>query len=242
MAEQKHVCSKHNKKLEVFCLTCKGQEEPMCSICMCDHQNERHGTKATHITTLIQSVLIQVGNLLQKTEEQQQKIKGYNKDAEELITAKEAIRFKVDEKLQKLREFYKKQKALVASNNAAILKCHETILKEAQKGEYKIKENIKDPKKVERRVTAMVQKEDYWLAFEEANRALVEDAGVDDKHIKEEFAKSDTLLKAYQDQLLALDITPLDSSKYNKMMEDNAGLYRDNQIVRGILFLLSYNV
>lgn len=237
MADQKHVCKKHNKKLEVFCLTCKGQEEPMCSICMCDHQNERHGTKATHITSLIQSVLTQVGTLMQKNEGHQQQIKAYTKDAEELITAKEAIRLKVDEKLQKLRAFYKKQKALVASNNAGIMKCHETILKEAQKGEYKITENIKDPKKVERRVTEMVQKEDYWLAFEEANRALIEDVRLDDKQIKEEFAKSETLLKAYQDQLLALDITPLDSIQYKKLTEQNEALKKEKD---SLVYLYGY--
>lgn len=214
----------------------------MCSICMCEHQNERHGTNGTHITSLIHDVLAQVGKLIEKPEEQQRQIKEYNKSAEELITAKEAIRLKLEEKLENLRAVYKKHKALVAYHNAAILKCHETILKETQDGEHKLKESMKDPKRIERRVKEMVQREDYWVAYEEAKQALGDNTHVDDRQIKAEFAKCDMLLKAYQEQLMALDITSFDSTKYNKLLEDNAGLLGENQKISGITVMGSYNI
>ena len=75
----------------------------------------------------------------------------------------------------------------------------------------------------------MMDKENYWFALEEAQRALTEDARFDDTHIKEEFDKGRILLEKYQKQLLALDITPLDSSEYTKLLNDKAGL-KGNQI------------
>lgn len=225
--EKKMMCDKHKRKLEAYCDICdaqEGREQAMCAICMCEHQNQLHGGKTRHITSTIKDILKQVGALMQKGEDHQLILHTYNTEAEDLLTAKEKVRLNVDEKLNKLRTFYKKQKAEVASNNASILLCHESIMKATQKSEYKIKENMKDPKKVERRVTEMMDKEDYWIALEEAQRALTEDARFDDTHIKEEFDKGRILLAKYQKQLLALDVIPLDSSEYTKLLNEKAGL------------------
>jgi hypothetical protein len=215
----------------------------MCAICLCEHQNQQHGRKVTHITNVIQEVLERVSSLMLNGEDQQQLIAGYNKKAEELMDEKEKTRVQVDDKLASLRAFYKKQKALVGANNAAILHCHELILKATQKSEYKIQENMKDPKKIERRVADMIQKEDYWTAFEEANRALTEDACFDDAQIKEEFVKAQTLLKAYHEQLEALDITPLRITKYNQLVEHNTGLVRECEMVKSnSLYIIIYAI
>jgi hypothetical protein len=236
---KKHVCDKHKRKLEAFCDICdarEGKEQAMCAICMCEHQNQAHGGKTRHITSTIRGVLDQVIALMQKGDDHQLILQTYNKEAEELLTTKENVRLKVDEKLTNLRAFYKKQKAEVASNNASILLCHESIMKATQKSEYKIKENMKDPKKVERRVTEMMDKEDYWVALTEAQRALSEDARFDDTHIKEEFDKGRMLLDKYKKQRVALDVIPLDSSEYTKLLDEKAGLTRDNQTVRGKVY------
>ena len=217
----RHVCKKHEKRLEAFCFDCKGKNEPMCAICLCDHQKEQHKTKATHITTIINEVLIEVGKGMKNTEEQRRHIDEYSKQTEDIMALKEKTRHQLEEKLQNLRDFYKKQKALAASTNSALLNCNEKILKEAQKCEYQIKEHIKNPKKVEHRVKEMVSKEDYWLAYEEAQRALAEDTTVDDKEIKAQFGKCQEMMKNYQDQLLALDIISLHKLEHKKILDTN---------------------
>ena len=215
MAE-KRVCKKHvNKVLEAFCFDCKGEEELMCSICLCEHQTERHKTKATHITTIIEGVLAKFAIALQKTDEHHRQIVEYSRQAEDLMTSKESIRHQLEEKLQNLREFYKTQKALVASTNSALLNCNEKILKEAQKCENRLKEHIKDP--VDRRVHEMIVKEDYWVAYEEAKRALAEDTTIDDKEIKKQLETCQDMKKKYQDQLIALDVIHLHISEYEEM-------------------------
>ena len=219
------MCTRHeNKVLEAFCFDCGGQAEPMCSICLCEHQRTRHKTNATHITSIIDGVLVEVKKALEKTEEEHRKIKDHSKKAEDLMTSKENVRRRLEEKLQKLREFYKTQKALVASTNSDLLNANEKILKETQKCEYRIQDHIKDPTKVERRVKEMIVKEDYWVAYAEAKRALAEDTMVDDTEIKEQLKTCQFMMKKYQDQLLALDITSIHSSEYIKIIDTNKTL------------------
>jgi hypothetical protein len=159
----------------------------------------------------------------------QEEIARHNAKAEKLITDKEAIRFELDERLESLMVFYTQQKAIVAENNAAMLKSHEKILKEAQKAEYKINDNLKNPDKVANRVKEMIEKEDYWLALAEANRALEEDVVFDDTQIREELVKSEKCLQGYKDQLATLDIMPLHSAKYKTLIQDNDNLRQQSQ-------------
>lgn len=235
--DKAHMCDKHKRKLEAFCEICdarEGKEKAMCAICMCEHHNQLHGGKTRHITTTIKDILAQVGVLMQKGDDHQLVLQTYNKEAESLLTKKEGIRSELDKKLTKLREFYKKQKADMATNNASILLCHESIMKATQKSEYKIKENMKDPQKVERRVTDMMDKEDYWIALDEAKRALAEDARFDDTQIKEEFDKGRVLLEKYEKQLLGLDVIQLDSTEHTKLVNDRAELTRNLKAAQGI--------
>jgi hypothetical protein len=233
---KKLTCERHKRKLEAYCDICddrEGKEQAMCAICMCEHHNKVHGGKMRHITSTIQEILGQVSTLMLKGDDHQAILHTYNKEAERLLTSKESLRQKVEEKLNSLRKFYKNQKAEVAYNNASVLLCHESIMKATQKSEYKIKENMKDPEKVKRRVADMVDKEDYWVALEEAKRALNEDARFDDTQIKEEFEKGRVILANYEQQLLALDVMPLDCSEYSKLLNEKAGLAKENEKAKG---------
>ena len=217
-------CEAHNRNKELFCFKCKGKEEPMCPLCMCTHQNEIHGERTVHITTIIGEVLTQVSELMKDGVQHQEVITQHNAKAEKLIKDKEDIRIQLDERLESLMVFYTQQKAIVAENNAAMLKSHERILKESQKAEYKINDNLNNPDKVANRVKEMIDREDYWQALAEANRALVEDVVFDDTQIKDELGKSEVCLQAYQHQLATLDIMPLHSTQYNTLLSDKEHL------------------
>jgi len=237
--DKAHMCDAHKRRLEAFCEICDardGRETAMCAICMCEHHNKVHGGKTRHITTTIKDILGEVDVLLQKGEDHQLVLQKYNTEAEKLLKAKDDIRWKVDGKLKELRDFYKKQKAEVASNNALILLCHESIMKATQKSEYKIKENMKDPNKVKRRVNDMMDREDYWVALDEARRALAEDARFDETLIKDEFDKGRALLEKYEKQLSGLDVIHLDPSEHTKLVNERAELTRNIKAAQGIFF------
>ena len=193
----------------------------MCPLCLCNHQKEVHGEETVHITSLIDDVLKQVKERLKDGEKHQEVISRHSAKAELLIKEKETIRFQLDSRLESLMEFYTQQKEIVAKNNTAMLQSHEKILKETQRAEYKINDNLKNPDRVERRVKDMIHEEEYWPALAEANRALVEDVAFDDSSIQEELVLSEQCLQAYERQLETLDITPLHSTKYNMLVADN---------------------
>jgi len=201
----------------------------MCPLCMCKHQNEVHGEQAVHITSLIDDVLKQVSERMKDGVKHQEVVSQHSAKAEQLIKDKEKIRFELDARLESLMVFYTEQKGIVAENNASMLKSHERILKETQKAEYKINDNLNNPDKVANRVKDMIHEEEYWPALAEANRALVEDVVFDDAAIREELTLSEKCLHAYEEQLATLDITPLHSAKYNKLLAENADLRKENE-------------
>lgn len=217
-------CEEHQRSKELFCYKCHKQEVAMCAICLGTHENEVHGGQVVHITTLIRDVLKKVGERMKEGGQQQEEIASHSKKAEELIKEKETIRKELDERLESLMLFYTQQKAIVADNNTAMLKSYERILKETQKAEYKINDNLQHPDKIANRVEDMISVEEYWKALEEANRALVEDVVFDDTSIKEELRDSEAFLQRYKDQLATLDITPLHRSKHQALTQEKDGL------------------
>jgi len=217
-------CSEHNRWKEIFCRKCPEPHIAMCPICVCKHQNEKHEENTVHITTVIEDTLRQVKELMREGVTHQKVIAQENTEAERLIREKETIRLQLDQRLEGLMQFYTAQKAIVAENNAAMLNSYERIVKESQKVEFKINDNLNNPDKVANRVKEMIDDQHYWPALAEAKRALVEDVVFDDAPIREELGKSQEYLKKYQDQLATLDITPLHSSKYNKLLQDKADL------------------
>jgi hypothetical protein len=217
-------CEEHGRSKELFCFKCHKQELPMCAICLGKHENEAHGGQVVHITALIRDVLKKVGERMKEGGQHQQEIARHSEKAEELIKEKETIRKELDERLESLMLFYTQQKAIVADNNTAMLKSYERILKETQKAEYKINDNLQHPDKIANRVEDMINMEDYWVALAEANRALVEDVVFDDTSIKEELKDSEAFLQRYKDQLATLDITPLHRSKHQALTKEKDSL------------------
>ena len=226
--QENQLCKKHNRSQELFCFLCKSEDEPMCPLCMCAHQNEVHKGNTVHITTIIDKVLAKVSELMKDGVKHQEVITQHNARAEKLITEKEKIRFALDERLESLMVFYTQQKGIVAENNAAMLKSHERILKETQKAEYRINENLKNPEKIPNRVKEMIAQEHYWPALAEAKRAHQEEVDFNDDLIKDELEKSEQCLQGYKNQLATLDIKPLHNNKYNSLLADKESLLQQN--------------
>ena len=226
-------CKEHNKQYEMFCFEggCKGEELPMCSMCMCEHIKRHHVKGARHVTSLVQERLADVAKVSELTKKQQDQIKTYHTSAEEYLKVKDKVKRQLEEKLENLLAFYTRQKGLASDNNSSILQSNENILKALKKCEHKIKEKINDPNRVERKVKQMIEEHNYWLAYVEVNRALVEDSQLNDQEVKAELEKCELLTKAYEKQLADLDITPVQIAEYKSMNARNAELTQQNGIL-----------
>ena len=219
MQKEDIVCKEHDKEYEMFCCEpgCKGEEAPMCSVCMCEHVKKHHLKGATHISSVINTRLGQVEKELANTGQHQDTIKTHHDTAEEYLKTRDAVKGQLEQKLERLLALYGSQKELASDRNTAIMQCHEKIMKEMKKCEHKIKDKINDPKRVERKVKGMMKDHSYWKAYIEVNRALAEDTQLDDKEIKEELQRWQQLTAEFQDQLNELDVTPVQLSDYKKM-------------------------
>ena len=235
MSQEEVVCKEHDKEFEMFCFEpgCKGEEVPMCSMCMCEHVKQHHLKGATHITSVVNTRLVQVDKEMANTGKQQDIIKAHHDTAEEYLKTRDAVKAQLEQKLEQLLMLYASQKELASDKNTAIMQCHEKIMKEMKKCEHKIKDKINDPKRLERKVVGMMKNHNYWKAYLEVNRALAEDIQLDDKEIQGELQKWQQLTKEFQGQLAELELPPIQLSEYKKMHHRNEELATDNERLKG---------
>ena len=224
----KGICKNHLKEVEMFCSECEEVKEPMCSICMCEHYKLHHNKKGPiHLTDLIEERLKKVEISIQNTTELQKKLKEFDNKAQKNQVAKDDLKAKLDDKLERLKSLFKEQEKIASSNHADILRCHENTYKEIRKCESKLKENLSDPKKIERKVNDMIKKKRYLDGYDEVNRALEDSTKLDDTEIKKNLEDYEKLLGEHKNLLAALDNTPATASEYRQMREENEQLKRN---------------
>lgn len=225
--DTKRVCTEHNKEYEMFWVDERGEREQMCSICVCNRLKKMNIKEVTHMASAIKDDMEKFEEELKAANLKEKQIKEYNSRAERHIKTRDEIQAKLERKLEDLKKLYAKQKDMTAENGGTILKCHENVLKEIRKCEHKLKENLKDPKRVQRAVDSMVEEHKYWDAYQEVLRARKEDTRLEDDIIIKELARYEKLLTEYQDQLVELDITPLHAAQYKKLLDENRDMSQE---------------
>ncbi len=244
MTKEELVCREHDKEFEMFCCEpeCKGEDVPMCSVCMCEHVKKHHLKGATHISSVVNTRLVKLEKEMANTGKQQDIIKAHHDKAEEYLKTRDAVKGELEQKLERLLALYGNQKELASDKNSAIMQCHEKIMKEMKKCEHKIKDKINDPKRVERKVVGMMKDHNYWKAYLEVKRALAEDTQLDDKEIQDELQRWQQLTQEFQDQLTGLDVTPAQLSDYKKMHQRNGELTTEIDRLTSMLSMVVIHV
>ena len=200
----------------------------MCAMCMCEHVKLHHVKGATHITSVVTNRLLDVDKTMALADQQQEQIRVHHETAEKYLKTKDVVKAQLEEKLERLVVLYGNQKEMAADRNTTIMQCHEKILKAMKLCEHKIKEKMNDPKRIEKKVLAMVKDHKYWQAYVEVNRAIAEESKLDDKEIKEELMHWEELIQQFRNQLQELDVTPVHLEDYKRMRQHNAELTQDN--------------
>jgi hypothetical protein len=173
------------------------------------------------LSNLIEEGLKKVGDNISNTTGLQEKLKEYDNKAQKNQIAKDNLKAKLDEKLLRLKNLFKEQENLASANHADILRCHEKTYKEIRKCESRLKENLNDPQKIDRKVKEMVKNQRYWEGYEELNRALEDTTKLDDNEINKNLIEYDKLLKEHENLLITLDITPEHASEFRLIREEN---------------------
>ena len=225
--EGKKVCEKHSKNLEVFCSLCNGLNEPMCSICMCEHVKARHNLDGpTHIKTLIDKKLEQIVINKNNVAELQEKIKAHDNKAQNNQLEHNQSKDELDKRLAKLKSLYTVQESLASANHAKILRCHETTCKEIRKCETKIKDNQNDILKYKKKVDDLLKDNRYWEGYEVVQLGEVESKLLDDNEIKAKLNEYNELMVNNNNLLDSLKATPELISDYSQVKAENVQLKR----------------
>lgn len=220
----------------------------MCSICMCEHVKQHHVNGAKHVTSVINDRLAEVERQIGMSGRHQQQIQAHNARAEEYLKTKDTINAQLEERLKQLLVLYTKQQELASDRNKAILQCNEKVMKAMKQCEHKIKDQLNDPQRVDRKVRGMIRENNYWLAYLEVQHALQDTAQLDDREIQEELQKWKQLNTELQEQLNAIDLPPAHIAEYKQVQRRNVelteainNLTAEKQELAGkILTLLTY--
>ena len=245
-------CELHQREFEAFCKDCGGLEKPMCSICLCEHNRDKHNSGNTHISVHIREGLKEINSEIKKVHKHKDEVAKHSENASRIMSEQNDIKGNIDNALNRVKENIKKYNQEVSKKSTVLLKCYEQLAKEITRCEHKINENISDPQKIERNVEAMAKQQKYWIAYKEVKRALKEDATPDASKIIEHANSYQKLLDDYKLQLKEINnFADIDVEKYHhykieveELRRDNEKLERNNEgnnlEKNGILYLLSY--
>lgn len=231
-------CELHQKEYEAFCEECGDLDKPMCTICLIDHNRERHNSKNTHINFHIRKGLQEISTEIKKVQKHKDEVAKHSENASRIMSEQNDIKSKMDNALNKVRENIKKYNLEVSKKSTVLLKCYEQLAKEITRCEHKINENISDPQKIERSVDAMTKQQKYWKAFKEVKRALKEDATPDASKIVEHETDYQQLLDEYKKMLEEIEnFADIDAEKYKLLKEENAKFKKEREENASILQL-----
>ena len=193
-------CAVHGKKFEAFCMECGKTSEPMCSICLCAH-NEKHFTGNAHISTVVKREMDKFTEAIRSLDTQSKQLQTHSTKLEEGMKKKEEIKKVLEKKLEGMQKFVETQTAAAKEQNAQILSSHESVLKEIKTCENRIKENHENPQRIQQQIEDMTAHKQYWEAFREIERALKQDAALDESEITQKFGVFEEMLGNYQAHL-----------------------------------------
>lgn len=222
-------CEKHKRDCETFCFQCKGKEEPLCPICLCEHNAALHAIKNAHITTLITKCLDDIKTALDQTSVMEQKIGEHKGKAEAIRKEKDAVLIQVGEKLGALEAYCKTQHAQAEEFDKTLVDCLKNILVEMQQWKTKLEERVKVPARLNPKVNELLEAQKYWDAYDEATAALTNEVLLDEQEVAQVFEKCGKIgdeLKKQFTKLDAVDVAgpgPMEmKKKCDELAQENA--------------------
>jgi len=193
-------CAQHDREYEAFCMECNGRAEPLCPVCLCAH-NAKHFKGNTHITVVIKEDMKRVTAAFKNLDAQAEQLKEHNVALEKGLKKKNEIKAVLEGRLDNMRKYLGAQGDYAKEHSAKLLSSHESALKEIKKCEKKIKENKTNPEGIQQKVDVLINEQRCWEAFKEVERALKQDAALDDSQIIEKSREFEVVIKNYEDQL-----------------------------------------
>lgn len=211
----------------------------MCAMCMCEHVKQHRVSKATHITSVVDGYLGKMKDVANMAKEQQEQISRHQRTAEAYLDQKDKIKAELEQKLESLLKLHGQQKELASDRNSTIMQCHENILKATKLCEHKIKEKV-NAKHIKTVISDLIQKRQYWQAYQKVTKAIAEGSKLDDQEILAELARWKDLNSKLSQQLADLQTQPQDLEEYQRLCQENQQLRQDKDTLTSILVYANF--
>ncbi len=115
------ICELHDKEYEVFCGECKNNDQPLCSMCVCEHYQKEHKIKINHMEGRIIDKIKELEAGILELNKKQKSIVEYTSKAETATREKDKIKDEIETKIGKAKEFWQKQNEVVFLMHEAIV-------------------------------------------------------------------------------------------------------------------------
>jgi hypothetical protein len=202
-------------------------------MCVCEHYQKEHKIKINHMEGRIIDKIKELEAGILELNKKQKSIVEYTSKAETATREKDKIKDEIETKIGKAKEFWQKQNEVVILKHEAIVKSYESIVKAANDCEHNIKLSMDDPKKMTQNAKKHIKEKKYMTALSEVEKALTEDAKIDETIIKAQMQKHEKLIEEFRELLENLDIGVLDIPKAKKLQADKNELETANADFKG---------
>jgi hypothetical protein len=203
----------------------------MCPICLCEHNEEKHGKGFVHITALIEEGMKDIHKCIDQTPADKKKMEELNAKVEEILNAKKEISNKFDNKLEEIKGLCENHVKLAKEKNEGISKSTEAVKKLFEIWESKLVSRVAIPKELEPALENLKAEKKYWEAYNKVTKTLANEVILDDNEVKKELANCETLGTEFQKDLEFLSSTIVDPTELKKILDSKGK-------VEGIILLL----
>jgi chromosome condensin MukBEF ATPase and DNA-binding subunit MukB len=225
-------CQKHGKKFEAFCTDCGGKNEPMCSICMCEHIYIKHFKGVTHISKVVDESLVKFDKMKEAFAVQKVELTKYEKKITTCAGEMGTIR---DELVKKHKELLEKCSQMKGAETEVAL-CREMLMKELAKCKNQLNSLSSDPEKTGSKVKQYLDAKKYWLAYKESSEFIEESVKLNDQGLKDGLDKCKAEVDKYNEQLKQMQgLTDLSFRSYIELQKSYNELKKVNEDNIGIL-------
>lgn len=220
-------CSIHHRKTEVYCTVCKELKNPMCPICICSHNQEKHSSGSAHITVIISEGLDSIQTHINHTPEDQEKLQKFRFQLAEIRKVNEETREAIDSQLISMKEFCETEGKASIEQNEKINQFIEKINTKLETLDKRLETRKGIPKELKPKVDALVEKREYWEALELVDQKLKEDVVIDDGEVNNELINCKDLSQQYEQELTTVKGRSIDPKKLDSLVKSNEDLKKE---------------
>lgn len=190
------LCEKHGEKLLAYCMLCKGSEEPMCAICLCEHNDIKHFKGNASFKALTEERFEKLREEEKKQEAHNKVLAEYVEKAQELAVVKGQLAKEIGKVIDTIKEVAQKQSMKVSLMDSDVTKKIAMFTRALWKERCGIRSSLCRAQGMEQEVQKEMMSKNYQKALQLLNGYKKEE--IDDTELKQSFHDYEDAIEQYK--------------------------------------------